>query len=144
MPAHSNRQPEGIDVESPRFAWLRRNLLWVDGTAGTVVGVAVLLASAWLAEWFALPRAFLLFTGAVNVAYGAYSLTLASRERRPRAWITFLVGANALWAVLSVLWVFLFRDTASAWGLAHLTAEGVFVAGLAALEWRWRDVLATD
>ena len=123
---------------------LRRRLLWIDGTAGAVVGIAVLAASAWLAEWFALPRAFLLFTGVVNVAYGAYSLTLASRDRRPRAWITFLVGANAMWAMLSVVWVFLFRETASVWGLAHLSAEGLFVAGLAALEWRWRAQLATE
>ena len=92
----------------------------------------------------------MLFTGVVNVMYGAYSLTLASRKRRPRAWITPVNSkkargsANALWAVLSVVWVIVFRDSASAWGLAHLAAEGVFVAGLAALEWRWRDVLAME
>jgi hypothetical protein len=34
-----------------------------------------------------------------------------------------------------------FAGTASAFGLAHLLGEGLFVGGLAALEWRERERL---
>ena len=127
-----------------RLNWLRRNVLWMDGSAGVLVGIVILVAGGWLAEWFELPRGFLRFTGAVNLLYGVYSLTLASRDRRPRALVTTLVAANATWAVLCVVYVVYFRDSASPWGLAHFSAEGLFVAGLAVLEWRWRDALSTN
>jgi hypothetical protein len=75
------------------------------------------------------------------LAYGTYSGALARRARRPRPLLVVLVAANATWAVLcgaAALWL---AGPASAYGVAHLAGEGVFVGGLAALEWRRREQL---
>ena len=121
----------------------RRNLLWIDGSGGVAVGVLVLTLAPWLAEWHRLPHDFLLLMGAANLGYGAYSLTLARQARRPMALIGLLVLANLTWAVLCLRWAAIYWDTASPLGLLHLIGEGVFVGGLAILEWRWRELLRT-
>ncbi len=120
---------------------LLRNLLWIDSGAALLAGVVVLVLSGWLSELYALPRPLLVFMGAANLAYGTYSGTLARRARRPYGMLVLLVAANATWAVLCGLAAVGLADTASAFGLAHLIGEGLFVAGLAALEWRERERL---
>ena len=120
---------------------LRRNLLWVDGGAGAAVGIAMLLVSGWLSELYRLPHDFVIFVGAVNLAYGCYSLNLARLSRRPAGLIWFLIAANAFWGVLCFRWVSIHYGSASIFGLGQLVAEGVFVIGLAILEWRWRHDL---
>ncbi len=121
----------------------RRQLLWVDGLAGAVVGVAMLALRGWLGKWYQLPQDFLLFMGLVNLAYASYSLSLARRQQRPMYLIRLLVVANLTWAVLCFRWAVVFGGTASLFGLAHLVGEGLFVAGLGCLEWRWRELLRT-
>ena len=118
-----------------------RLLLWVDSGAGLLAGVTVLSLSGWLSELYALPRPLLVGMGAANVAYGAYSGSLARRAHRPLALLTVLVVANATWAGLCALAAVRLAGTASAFGLAHLIGEGLFVGGLAALEWRQRERL---
>jgi hypothetical protein len=120
---------------------IRRNLLWIDGLAGAVAGVAMLLARNWLSDWYRLPRDLLLLIGAANLAYGAYSLSLAKRARRPKALILLLIIANLTWAVICLRWAFVFADAASLLGLVQLVGEALFVGGLASLEWRWREQL---
>ncbi len=120
---------------------LPRQLLWVDCGAALLAGVTVVALSGWLSELYAVPRALLLGMGAANVCYGAFSGSLARRARRPRALIVLLVAANAAWAGLCGLAAVGLADTASAFGLAHLVGEGVFVGGLAGLEWRERERL---
>ncbi len=121
----------------------RRNLLWIDGIAGILVGVAMLATSAWLVDWYRLSQGFLVFMGCANLAYGSYSLSLARRKKRRLGLILLLVAANATWACLCAWWVSAFSQTASLLGLGHLAAEGLFVGGLALLEWRWRAQLAS-
>ena len=116
-------------------------LLWIDGTAGAVVGGGTLLAFGWLSHLYHLPREQVLLIGGANLTYAAYSFALAIRPRRPMALLTLLVLANATWAVLCVRWALLYADTASAFGLAHLGTEAAVVGGLAAAEWRCRDAL---
>lgn len=118
-----------------------KNLLWIDCTAAALAGTAVLLLSGWLSELHALPRGLLLFTGAVNLLYATFSFTLATRARRPRALITLLVVANLSWAVVCLGLAAAFAGTATLFGLGHLVGEALFVGGLAALEWRWREEL---
>ncbi len=122
---------------------LRHRLLWIDGLAGLSAGVVMVLASGWLSSWYGLPTKLLLFTGVVNLAYGSYSLPLARRRRRPLGMIVFLVAANLGWTLVCFGLAFHFRHEATLFGLAHLIGEGVFVGGLALLEWRFRDLLAT-
>ena len=61
------------------------------------------------------------------------------RVRRSRKLIVLLVVANATWGGLCMLTAALLTGTASMFGLTHLVGEGVFVGGLAGLEWLWRS-----
>ena len=119
----------------------RRNLLWFDGLAALTAGVLVLLLRGWLSRWYDLPEQLLLFTGVVNLVYASYSVPLAARVRRPMGRIIFLAVANLIWSVICVTLAALYYSTASLFGMAHLIGEGLFVGGLACLEYRWRDDL---
>lgn len=118
-----------------------RHLLWVDCSAGAVVGVAVLALHRPLAALEGLPVGVLLFTGATNLVYACYSFTLALRRRRSRAALATLVAANLAWVPICVALAVVFRSRASAFGFAHLIGEACFVLGLATLEWIHRDNL---
>lgn len=118
-----------------------RNLLWIDSVGGLCAGVVVLSLSKWLSEVYALPRPLLLVMGAANLSYGLYSGSLAWRQIRPRGLLRVLVVANATWAALCWLAAMRLVETASVFGLMHLTGEGLLVGGLAALEWRERERL---
>ena len=124
-----------------RPAFVLRNLLWVDCGAAFLAGLTVLSLSSWLGRVYALPRGLVVGMGAVNLAYGAYSFSLARRARRPRALIVLLVVANGAWAVRCLLAAARLAGTASPFGIAHLVGEGLFVGGLAALEWARREQL---
>lgn len=118
-----------------------RRLLWLDSGAALVAGTVVLVASGWLADLYRVPRGLLIGTGAVNLAYGAYSGSLVRAVVRgrelPRWRVDLLVGANAAWAVLCVGLVAWFGGEARWFAWAHLLGEAAFVGGLAAAEWRW-------
>ena len=118
-----------------------RHLLRIDCGAGLVAGSAMLSLSGWLAALYALPRELLVGMGMANLAYAAFSGSLARRARRPTSLIAALVAANATWAVLCLLAAVRLAGTASAFGLAHLVGEGLFVGALAALEWSQRERL---
>ena len=118
-------------------------LLWIDCTAGAVVGVAVLALSGWLAHLYGLPRSLLVFTGAANLVYAGYSFSLARRSVRPVSLLTLLAVANMAWAVPCVVWAVTYGDTATPFGIGHLLAEALFVGGLGAVEWTQRENLRT-
>ncbi len=116
-------------------------LLWIDSIAGLLVGVLTLSLSGWLSELYRLPMRLVLVMGGANLVYGTYSFFLARQPARPRARIGFLVVANGLWGVLCAATAVVVFRSASFFGLAHLIAEALFVAGLATLEWRHRERL---
>ncbi len=120
---------------------LRRKLLWIDGPAGLVAGMVVLLFSGWLSEWYRLPRELLVFTGVANLVYGSYSMPLAILPVRPGGRIVFLACANMAWAGVCLVLAVLYGKSASLFGLGHLVLEAIFVGGLGYLEWRWREGL---
>lgn len=120
-----------------------KNLLWIDCIAGALAGAAVLILSGWLSGVHALPRELLLINGAANLLYASYSFSLARRRRRPRALIHLLVIANFAWALVCLGLAGAFAGSVSVFGMAHLVGEAVFVGGLAALEWRWREQLVS-
>jgi hypothetical protein len=117
------------------------NLLWLDCTAGALVGLAVLLFTAQLSQLQALPHTLLLFMGAANVLYASFSFFLATRSERPMPLIKLLVAANSFWSLVCVCLAVAFADTATLFGLGHLIAEAIFVGSLAAQEWKWRALL---
>ena len=118
-----------------------RDLLWLDSRAGLIVGAAMLALAGWLAELYRMPLAWVVGIGLVNLLYGSCSALLARRAERPRALLLLLIGANAAWALGCVAAAALLRDRVSPLGVASLLAEGVFVGGLAALEWHQRERL---
>jgi hypothetical protein len=115
----------------------------VDCGAGFLAGATMLSLSGWLAPLYALPRALVVGAGLANLAYAGFSYSLARRSRRPRGLVVLLVAANAGWAALCGLAAVRLAGTASAFGLAHMVGEGLFVGGLAALEWNQRERLLT-
>jgi membrane-associated PAP2 superfamily phosphatase len=118
-----------------------KNLLWVDCLGGALAGGAVIALSGWLSHLEGLPQEVLLFTGAVNLLYASYSFSLAIRTERPMRRIKLLVVANLAWAPVCLGLVIAFSATATPVAYLHLGGEAVYVAGLAALEWRYREVL---
>lgn len=124
----------------PTFRW-PDGLLWLDCTAGGLVGLLVLLLRHHLPGWYGLLPEVVLTIGLANVTYAAYSFSLARRSRRPRALLLLLIAANSLWAVACVVAAVYFAGSASMLGLGHLLTEGLVVAGLARLEWQARDRL---
>ena len=120
---------------------LPRDLLWVDCTAGLFVGLGMLALSGWLSALYALPEPLYLVIALANTGYGLFSLSLAVRQERPMSLIIVLVFANATWAALCFVGAVALVGQASFFGLAHILAEGVFVGGLAWLEWKHRERL---
>lgn len=116
-----------------------RKILWVDGGAGGVVGILMLVLREPLATLYELTLALVTFIAATNLTYASYSLTLALRasaNKTPsRRAIDVLVIANLLWAVACAVMLATFRQ-ASVFGLAHIALEGLFVAALAVTEHR--------
>ena len=119
------------------------HLLWIDCTAAGLAGATMLVLSGWLSALYALPRSLVVVLGVINLAYGAFSFSLARRDCRPLALIAGLAAANVAWAVSCGIIAGALTDTASVFGLAHLVGEGLFVGGLGALEWRGRERLRT-
>lgn len=130
-------------VTTPELLHMRvlRNLLWID-CSGALLAAAVMVAcSGWLSRLYLLPAELLVGMGAVNAAYGTFSLSLALRNPRPRSLLLLLVIANASWAGLCGIAAVVAATSASAFGVAHLVFEGLYVGGLAVLEWSNREVL---
>lgn len=124
--------------------WVRSRLLWIDGGGGAVVGVIVLALMGWLSVLYRLPLDMVRFMGVMNLVYGAYSLTLASRRTRPLWAIVLLATANMVWALACVRWSVIHWSTASVFGQIQLLGEALWVGGLAVIEWRYRRALLVD
>jgi hypothetical protein len=122
---------------------IRQNILWIDCLGAFSVGSLFVLLAPWLAPLLQLPTGFVRTLGALNLLYGAYSLSLARRPTRPVVLIKFLVFANITWTFICLLNVYRLAGQASPLALAHFTLEGLWVAFLAKIEWEERDRLAT-
>jgi len=120
-----------------------RHLLWIDCTGAAVAGVFVLAFSGWLSRLEGVPQEVLVFTGAVNLLYAGFSFSLAIRRVRPGRLLTGLVIANLAWAPVCIGLLIAFSASATPFAVVHLGGEGVYVAVLAVLEWRNRDLLRT-
>lgn len=123
------------------FVPASRHLLRIDSIGGLIAGTLALSLSPWLSRLYAVPQSLVVGMGVANLAYGTMSGLLQRRAVRPPALIRLLVVANGLWAVLCLVTAVRLASTASVFGLAQLVGEGLYVGGLAALEWRAREAL---
>jgi hypothetical protein len=121
-----------------------RSLLWFDCIAGGIVGVTMLAVSGWLAPVFGMPRTVLLATAVANLAYGSFSFSLARMGEAPLGRVRFLVVANGAWSVVCLVLAVSFAAPGSWLGAAYILAEGVFVVGLAAVEARALQAVASE
>lgn len=117
-----------------------RVVLWLDGAPALVVGLALLALRDPLAELYRLDTSLVRFVGFANLGYGCYSGSLAARATRGRApsrrSIEWLALLNFGWLLVCSGLLYRHASTASALGIAQLTLEGAYVAGLAIAEWR--------
>jgi hypothetical protein len=111
-----------------------RPLLWFDCAAAAIGGTAT-LALAWLlAPLFGLSRVVVVFIGLVNLAYGAFSFSLARQPSPARGRVRALVTANLLWVGVCVVMAIYFAGPGSWLGASYMLAEGFFVGLLATVE----------
>lgn len=122
----------------------RDRILWIDGAAGTFVGIASLILLSWLVPLYQLPRNIVILITAANLIYGSYALYVASRKKRPIELVIALAAANLTWMFVCVGLLVLYGKQASIFGWLHIAGEGAFVTMLAVLEWRWRFTLQTE
>jgi predicted membrane-bound spermidine synthase len=102
--------------------------------AAGVAGVAMLALSGLLAPWLGLPRWVLVTMALVNLAYGAFSCSLARQPEAPRRRVRALVVANFAWTGVCVGVAAWFAGPGSWAGAGYVLAEGLFVGTLAAAE----------
>jgi len=113
-----------------------RPLLWFDCAAAVIGGTAMLALAGLLASLFGLPRVVVVFIGLVNLAYGAFSFSLARQLSPARGRVRTLVTANLLWVGVCVLMAIYFAGPGSWLGASYMLAEGFFVGLLATVEAR--------
>lgn len=116
----------------------RRIILRIDGSAGLSAGVVVWLLSDVLVGLYQIPTWLLAITISANLVYGIGASLLASWHQRPIGAVSALSVANLLWAVMCLVTAVLLVPTASFFGVGHFVVEGICVATLGILEWRWR------
>jgi hypothetical protein len=121
---------------------LATHLLWIDCIAAALAGTLVLALGERLAGLYAMPHMGLQLIGAINLLYACLSGSLALHNQRPVSLVAALSIANGAWSMTCIGIAVAMAGTATPFGMAHLLGEGIFVGGLAVLEWRWRDRLA--
>lgn len=112
------------------------------------MGLLTLGLSAWLSEFYRLPRQVIRWIGFANLGYGAFAALVAitvvgalrtgstGRVSAGRRLVWTLLAANTAWAGVCVWLLVVYATEASLFGCAHLALEGLFVLGLAMLEYR--------
>lgn len=117
------------------------HLLWIDCSAGLLVGVIVTTFHGWLSTLFGLPSDLVLFMGIMNLAYAAFSGSLAIRKARSHGHFLALVVANVGWGLFCMVLFIHHINSASLLGAAQLLLEAIFVGGLGITEWKCREHL---
>src|SRR5688572_13831216 len=109
----------------------------VQGDAIITGAMAVLLVAAagFLSPLLNLPESFLRETGIFLVVYAALVGFLGSRELMPKLAVCLVIGANALWAVDSIVLLFTGWVQPNALGQAFVVAQAIAVGVIAELQY---------
>ena len=113
-----------------------RKLLWIDGIAALVAGLAVLCLRGSLSELFQLPERILLVQAIITLVYTCYSTTLAQNKIYTKRLTRILVIANFTYVVFCLgLFMSTFGET-NVLGKVYFILEALFISTLATLESR--------
>ena len=129
-------------MDKPQEKSRANKILWIDCIGGLIVGVLVLLASNLLSQWDGLPIEVVRFVGFANLAYGCYSIWVATRNPRPISLVKILALANMAWLLFCISITAAYWNEISLFGIIHILGEGIYVAALGAVEWKWRKSLS--
>lgn len=121
---------------------VNEKILWVDCLGGLVVGVIVLLTYRFLSDWENLPTSIVIAMGVVNLCYGGYSLFVTTRKPRPLWMVQLLAAANMFWLFVCLAITITFWRQINFLGILHVVGEGIYVAALGVVEWKWRRQLS--
>lgn len=111
-----------------------RQLLVFDALTCLVTGVALVLATGFLATWFGLPDTLLRYAGLILFPCAALMLVAARSLAKPLVWT--VVAGNIAWAAASVIVALALEPTTI--GFLFTLAQAAVVAVLGVLEWRAR------
>ncbi|RCV47545.1 hypothetical protein, partial [Marinitenerispora sediminis] len=114
------------------FTWLRR-FLALDAVVTGGNGVGYLAASAPLGRLLGVDSALLLGVGVFLVLYGAAVGLLAARPRPGSGAVAAVIGANALWVLVSLAAVPVLAPGVA--GMVWIPLQAAVVAGFAALQY---------
>lgn len=79
-----------------------------------------------------------------NLLYSVPGFVLALRRPRPAWLLAFLIAANFAWFGVCLVLATTVWSSATGFGLAHILAEGFYVATLALLELRHRAAILAE
>ena len=96
--------------------------------------VAYLAGAPLLSGWLGIPTGVLLAVGAFLAVYAALVYRLATRAVMPRAAVTAVVAANALWAIDSLLLLALDWFSPTLAGQIVIAVQAVGVAAFAVIQ----------
>ncbi|MEU8529499.1 MULTISPECIES: hypothetical protein [Streptomyces] len=111
-----------------------RRFLALDAVVTGTNGLAYLLASDALGDLLGMSPALLFELGLFLTAFAAGVAWLASRRQPPTRGVKFVVDANLLWALGSIVSLVGWIDPSTA-GAVWILMQAGTVAGFAALQW---------
>ena len=115
-------------------------ILWIDGGAGFVVGLAILVLREWLAALWQFPIALVVTIGVGNLTYAAYSGSLAFRASQghipSRFAVDALIVGNLVWGCVCLVFIATMWNTGTFFGLGQAFIECMVVVFLALFELR--------
>jgi hypothetical protein len=110
--------------------------LLLDAAVTGVNGLAYLAMTRWLSELLGLPPLLLQSLGAFLVVFGVFVWAVAGRGRVSPATARVVIGANVLWALVSVVALLGGALRPTPIGAGWILLQAAAVAGLAALQTR--------
>lgn len=107
-----------------------KKLLWLDTFMGASVGLAGLLLYRPAAIFLGFTECFVLLVSAITFLYACMACFLATRKTIPLRPLKLLIYANAFWAVVSIILIFLYFNEATLYGRIFLVLQVLVVGGL--------------
>ncbi|MEQ8698724.1 MAG: hypothetical protein RLT05_19485 [Bauldia litoralis] len=114
--------------------FLRKALL-ADAAISGATGLLLALAAGGLADLLGVPAGLPRWAGIALLPFAALLAFLATRERLARPVVWAVIAANLVWAVDSILLLFVGWIEPTVPGVAFIVAQAAVVAVFAELQW---------